>query len=168
MYGPFLLKLCKEIKPMSVAVQRQARHVWNIPLGHIGGLQLVTSGWPKVAYWSWLPCFTVWCFCTCNRVDSWHLYRCLQALPTAPAEHQAALQQLCLLYGIACLDRGSAFWLASSTLSGQDVKVISDDMRAICRELVTGPNIAALTLCEGFGIPDHCLQAPIAFDWKKI
>jgi len=23
-------------------------------------------------------------------------------------------------------------------------------------------------MCEGFGVPDHLLQAPIAFNWQQI
>ena len=27
---------------------------------------------------------------------------------------------------------------------------------------------AAVELCQGFGIPEHLIQAPIATDWRKI
>ena len=37
-----------------------------------------------------------------------------------------------------------------------------------CRELSEDGGLTLVKLCDGFGIPDHLLQAPIAFDWRLI
>jgi len=92
-----------------------------------------------------------------------------QAIATAPAASRAALEQLCALYGVTCLERDAAFFLAAGCITGADLALVKAEQRALCSSLVAGGKAcAALALCEGFGIPDHCLQAPIAFDWKKI
>ncbi len=41
-------------------------------------------------------------------------------------------------------------------------------VNAACVVLSSDGGWAALRLAEAFGIPDHCLQAPIAFDWRQI
>ena len=38
----------------------------------------------------------------------------------------------------------------------------------LCSELSEGGGVIAVKLTAGFGIPDHLLQAPIAFDWRLI
>ena len=38
----------------------------------------------------------------------------------------------------------------------------------LCQELTVDGGKAIWTLCDGFGIPDELLFAPIAFDWKLI
>ena len=38
----------------------------------------------------------------------------------------------------------------------------------LCNQLAANSGKLALLMCEGFGIPDHLLQAPIAFDWMQI
>ena len=41
-------------------------------------------------------------------------------------------------------------------------------VNAACAVLSSDGGWAVLRLAESFGIPDHCLQAPIAFDWRQI
>ena len=46
--------------------------------------------------------------------------------------------------------------------------VYSSSQAPWCRELSEDGGLTLVKLCDGFGIPDHLLQAPIAFDWRLI
>lgn len=92
----------------------------------------------------------------------------MQEIASAPASARAHLTTLSLLYGISCLDKDAAFFLCASALDASDVAVLHADLKAHCRTLMANGGSALRLLCDGFGIPDHCLQAPIAFDWKKL
>lgn len=92
----------------------------------------------------------------------------MQAIGSAPQEHQPALRALCQLHGLSAIDRSAAFYLASSALPPQAVQQLRAAMLALCKALVADGGRPVLALCDAFGIPDHCLQAPIAFDWRAI
>jgi acyl-CoA oxidase len=49
------------------------------------------------------------------------------------------------------------------------MKAVHAKANALCRELGAGNGRLALALCDGFGIPDHLLQAPIAIgNWRTF
>lgn len=52
--------------------------------------------------------------------------------------------------------------------SGAHAAVVRQHVNKMCSQLAVDSGKLALLLCEGFGIPDHLLQAPIAFDWMQI
>ncbi len=51
---------------------------------------------------------------------------------------------------------------------GGHAAAVRSAVNAACAVLSSDSGWAALRLAESFGIPDHCLQAPIAFDWRQI
>jgi hypothetical protein len=53
-------------------------------------------------------------------------------------------------------------------LSGADVAALRNHVNAACRALAADGGRLAIRLCDGFGIPDHLLHAPIAFDWRTM
>ena len=59
--------------------------------------------------------------------------------------------------------------LLAGALSGEAVKVLQSRVNELCRKLGAGGGRLALALCDGFGIPDHLIQAPIAIgDWRTF
>lgn len=77
-------------------------------------------------------------------------------------------QLLCELYGLTRLERSAGFYLASGTLCGADMKTIRELVNQACAALSGDGGALALRLCEGFGIPEHLIAAPIARDWRSI
>ncbi|KAK9909468.1 hypothetical protein WJX75_002711 [Coccomyxa subellipsoidea] len=86
----------------------------------------------------------------------------------APADARPALGLLATLYGLTRVERALAFYLASGVASGAAAAAVRAGVNAACAALSADGGWAALRLAEGFGIPDHCLEAPIAFDWRQI
>ena len=91
-----------------------------------------------------------------------------EELSTAPAAAKSALQQLATLYGLSRLERGLAFFLASGALRQQQAAAVRAAVNSLCRRLVEDGGRTIWALCDGFGIPDELLFAPIAFDWTVI
>jgi acyl-CoA oxidase len=75
---------------------------------------------------------------------------------------------LATLYGLTRVERGLASHLASGALTGGHAAAIRTAVNVACATLSADGSRAALRLAEGFGVPDHCLEAPIAFDWRQI
>lgn len=86
----------------------------------------------------------------------------------APEASRPALMLLATLYGLTRVERGMAFYLASGAATGAHAEGVRAAVNTACAALSADGGWAALRLAEGFGIPDHCLQAPIAFDWRQI
>ncbi len=86
----------------------------------------------------------------------------------APAASRPTLGALGLLYGLTRIERSAAFYLAAGVLTGQHAAALRSHVNDVCKQLVADGGRPALRLCEAFGIPDHLLQAPIAFDWTQI
>ena len=91
-----------------------------------------------------------------------------EELSTAPAAAKSALQQLATLYGLTRLERGLAFFLASGALRQQQAAAVRAAVNSLCRRLMADGGRTIWKLCDGFGIPDELLFAPIAFDWTVI
>lgn len=53
-------------------------------------------------------------------------------------------------------------------LAGAHAAVVRQQVNKLCGQLAADAGKLALLFCEGFGVPDHLLQAPIAFDWQQI
>lgn len=52
--------------------------------------------------------------------------------------------------------------------AGGHVAAVRLQINRLCAQLAADAGKLALVMCEGFGIPDHLLQAPIAFNWQQI
>ncbi|GFH26216.1 acyl-coenzyme A oxidase [Haematococcus lacustris] len=85
-----------------------------------------------------------------------------------PADLQPVLSLLASLYGMTRVERDAAFFLAAGVINGQDRASLRQRVHLVFDELVAGNGKLALSLVNAFGIPDHLLQAPIAFDWRLI
>lgn len=102
------------------------------------------------------------------HVDALSLDCFVEELATAPESSAAALQALATLYGLVRVERASAFLLAAGALSGADTVALRGQINDICAAFAVNGGSAAVELCQGFGIPEHLIQAPIASDWRKL
>lgn len=92
-----------------------------------------------------------------------------EELKTAPPAAAAALRSLALLYGLSRVEVGLPDHLAGGALPGPAAAALRRKVNALCGELAADGGRVALALCDGFGVPDHLLQAPIALgDWRAI
>lgn len=90
----------------------------------------------------------------------------MQAIPAAPRDCHAALRSLAMLHGVSSIARASDFFLSSGALPAGGARALRSTQLSLCGALMGEGTL--WQLCNGFGIPDHCLQAPIAFDWRLI
>lgn len=91
-----------------------------------------------------------------------------EEIATAPAAAVPALRQLASLYGLTRVERGLPFFLASRALRPDQAGAVRLAVNSLCRQLVADGGVAMLALCDGFGVPDELLAAPIARDWTAI
>ena len=94
----------------------------------------------------------------------------MEEIPSAPADAQGALRLLAALYGLTRVERGAAFYLGAegAGFTGAHARAVRSAVNAACAALAADGGRLALRLAEGFGLPDHCIEAPIAFDWRQI
>jgi acyl-CoA oxidase len=71
---------------------------------------------------------------------------------------RGVLGKLCDLYGLGCLMEASGWFMENDHLEGSKAKAIRQEVVSLCAEL--RPD--ALSLIQGFGIPEASLAAPIA------
>ena len=79
-----------------------------------------------------------------------------------------ALSLLAGLYGTWCVHKDVAFFLANGCLSARDSETLRGALHAAYGALAANNGDLALRLCDGFGIPEKLLLAPIAKDWTSI
>lgn len=90
-------------------------------------------------------------------------------LKSAPSAYAETLRSLALLYGLTRVESGLSDYLAGGALPGSAVAALRRKINGLCGALAAGGGRQALALCDGFGVPDHLLQAPIALgDWRGI
>ena len=93
----------------------------------------------------------------------------LDEVETAPGAWRSTLSTLALLYGLTRVESDLSCYLAGGALPGNAVGPLRRKINALCAELSRDGAKQALALCDGFGIPDHLLQAPIALrDWRSM
>lgn len=92
----------------------------------------------------------------------------VEELGAAPAAARPALTALARLYGLTRLERDLGTFLAAGALAPDQAPALRAEVNALCAALAARGGRPALALCAAFGIPDHCLAAPIAFDWRAI
>lgn len=73
------------------------------------------------------------------------------------------LKNLCDLYALSHIEKGAAWFLENNYLHASKAAAIRDLVNNLCQEV----RIQAVPLVDAFGIPDHCLSAPIAFAEHK-
>lgn len=68
------------------------------------------------------------------------------------------LLKLLQLYALSCIEKHKGWYLEQGCMHGEKTKAIRRKVDKLCLEL----RIHVLDLVNAFGIPDHCLSAPIA------
>jgi acyl-CoA oxidase len=101
-------------------------------------------------------------------VDSLSYDTFLAEAKAAPEGLRGVLGTLSLLYGLSRVEEGAAAYLAGGALPGSALALLRKKIHALCGTLIADGGRAALALCDGFGVPQHLLQAPIAQDWRGI
>lgn len=89
----------------------------------------------------------------------------------APVELRASLELLARLYGLSRVEAGLTCYLASGALPASGPAAVRRQINELCRALGADRGRLALTLCDGFGIPDHLLagEANVAqHDWRTF
>jgi len=76
----------------------------------------------------------------------------------AVADQHPLLETMCCLFGLSAIERDRAWFLESGYVSGAKSEALRTEVNRVCAEL----RPSALTLVDGFGIPDELLAAPIA------
>jgi acyl-CoA oxidase len=93
----------------------------------------------------------------------------LNEIESAPAEWQGQLRVLQQLYGLYRIEQGIETYLQYGALDGRHVAGLRAQIHGACSKLAENDAHPAQSLCKGFGIPDHLLQAPIALgSWRDI
>ena len=82
---------------------------------------------------------------------------------SAPAAWRTPLERLCLLYGLHAVESHLTTYLEHGALRPQAASQLRLKINSLCGYFAADGASVALGLCDGFGIPDHLLQAPIAF-----
>ena len=85
-----------------------------------------------------------------------------QELSAAPAAWRQPLERLCLLYGLFSVENHIATYLEHGVLQPRAVPALRRKINDLCGYFAKDGAAVALGLCDGFGIPPHLLQAPIA------
>lgn len=103
-----------------------------------------------------------------SHVDALSLDCFVEELSTAPESSTAALQALATLYGLVRVEQAAASLLTAGALSRADAHALRGQINDICAAFAANGGSVAVELCQGFGIPEHLIQAPIASDWRQI
>eukprot|EP00195_Chlamydomonas_chlamydogama_P017223 CAMPEP_0202900654 /NCGR_PEP_ID=MMETSP1392-20130828/11964_1 /ASSEMBLY_ACC=CAM_ASM_000868 /TAXON_ID=225041 /ORGANISM="Chlamydomonas chlamydogama, Strain SAG 11-48b" /LENGTH=634 /DNA_ID=CAMNT_0049587091 /DNA_START=142 /DNA_END=2046 /DNA_ORIENTATION=+ len=102
------------------------------------------------------------------NVERFCLENFLQTIPQVDASLRPALQHLALLYGMTRVERDTAFFLASGVLGAPCLEALRGAIHRNYAVLSANNGKLALKLCDGFGIPEALMWAPIAKDWRAI
>lgn len=102
------------------------------------------------------------------HTEKWCLGVMLQEAQAAPAAAKAGLAAMAQLFGATRVERHLADYLAAGLLTGADTAALRAAVNAACKHLGGQGAAPALVLCDAFGIPDHLLAAPIAFNWRTM
>lgn len=73
-----------------------------------------------------------------------------------------ALQLLATLYGASCVKKDAAFFLTSGALTNMDLDRLRVTVHSGYSALAANGGALALRFCDGFGIPEALITAPIA------
>jgi len=88
----------------------------------------------------------------------------MKAANRAPPAARPLLDKMVLLFGASKVEKKMGFYYAC----GLNVESVTNVVDRLCEDLCSNNARDALDSCAAFGIPDHLLQAPIAFDWRKM
>ena len=92
-----------------------------------------------------------------------------QEVQAAPEGLRPALSLLCQLYGLSRVEAGLPSYLAAGALPGSAAAPLRAATNELCRRLGAGGGRLALALCDGWGIPGHLIQAPVALaSWRQF
>ena len=96
------------------------------------------------------------------NVERYCLDNFRQVLSRVDLSLRPALHLLATLFGIKCILKGSAFFLSSGALGASDLAALRLTLHELYRSLSGNGGRLALRLCDGFGIPEPLITAPIA------
>lgn len=102
------------------------------------------------------------------HTEKWCMGVLLQEAAAAPAGAKPGLAAMAQLFGATRVERNLASYLAAGVLNGADAAALRAAVNRACRQLGGNGAKPALVLCKGFGVPDHLLAAPIAFNWRTM
>ena len=92
----------------------------------------------------------------------------IKASKRAPPEARGLLDKMVLLFGASKVEKKIGFYMGCGLMSHDEGNAITEMVDNLCEDLCKNDARDALDLCSAFGIPDHLIQAPIAFDWRKM
>lgn len=72
------------------------------------------------------------------------------------------------MYGLSRVEANVASYLASGAISGPQAGALRVAVNEGVAQLSANNGRTLLLLCDGFGLPEHLLPAPIAHDWRLI
>lgn len=91
----------------------------------------------------------------------------LEELNGASPSLKPVLGLLCRLYGLSRVEAGFQEYLAGGVADAGTIALVREQVHTACKELLNGNLI--LSVLNGFGIPDHLIQAPIATSgWRHL
>jgi acyl-CoA oxidase len=79
---------------------------------------------------------------------------------------RSSLRTLAMPHGVTSVARASDFYVGAGALPAGSTRGLRAARLQLCSQLMAEGVLRRL--CDGFGIPDHCLQAPIAFNWREL
>eukprot|EP01026_Neomeris_dumetosa_P054730 TRINITY_DN49356_c0_g1_i17.p1 TRINITY_DN49356_c0_g1~~TRINITY_DN49356_c0_g1_i17.p1 ORF type:complete len:638 (-),score=92.85 TRINITY_DN49356_c0_g1_i17:496-2340(-) len=101
-------------------------------------------------------------------VDTYTFDCFVEAVNGAPQSVKESLRMVCELYGLLRIEAASAFYLGEGLLLKGDLNAIRHRIHQIFGLMWSNDAKLAKQLCDGFGLPDHLVEAPIAFNWREI
>eukprot|EP01023_Acetabularia_acetabulum_P007532 TRINITY_DN1327_c1_g2_i2.p1 TRINITY_DN1327_c1_g2~~TRINITY_DN1327_c1_g2_i2.p1 ORF type:complete len:625 (+),score=114.18 TRINITY_DN1327_c1_g2_i2:63-1937(+) len=101
-------------------------------------------------------------------VDLFSFETFLEKVESAPQSVKDSLDLVCELYGLLRVEAAAAFYLGEGLLLKGDLNFVRNRIHQIFGLMWQNNAELAKKLCDGFGLPDHLVQAPIAFNWRTI
>ena len=87
--------------------------------------------------------------------------QCIESLNSVDATLKPVLTNVYHLFLLSRIEADLAWFVTEGVLSKRCGKTVPQKVRTLCDKLASSSEL----LCDGFGIPEHMLYAPIAGDW---
>jgi acyl-CoA oxidase len=78
---------------------------------------------------------------------------------------RTVLEKAIKLFATSIIERDIGWYLINGVLDADAAARIVELSRQLCADI--GAKDVALNIVQGFGVPEHLINAPIAQDWKK-
>eukprot|EP00798_Chlamydomonas_sp_ICE-L_P021822 gene21822-28848_t len=90
----------------------------------------------------------------------------VQEIERADLSLRPALRLLAQVYGMTRVEKNEASYLSGGALTPIDFDGLRVAITSAYRALIADGGRPALSLCDGFGIKEELLTAPVAHDWR--